>query len=84
MNARQDTIAPPDHNPAVRPALADDLLQGADDIAKFMGLSRRQAYHLAAAGRIPVFKMGAIVCARRSTILSWIAEQEAKCGGGVD
>lgn len=62
--------------------LADDLLQGADSIASYMGLSRRQAYHLVAAGRIPTFRMGATICARKSTILNWIAQQEAAQSGG--
>ena len=62
--------------------LADDLLQGADSIAKFMGVTRRQAYHFVADGRIPTFRIGAIICARKSTILNWIAQQEAAQGGG--
>ena len=68
--------------PAVPLQLADDLLQGADSIAAFMGVTRRQAYHWAAEGRIPVFKLGALICARKSTILNWIAQQEAAQGGG--
>ncbi|WP_044549851.1 hypothetical protein [Azospirillum lipoferum] len=71
-------IAPP----AAPPTLADDLLQGADSIAKFMGVTRRQAYHFVADGRIPTFRIGAIICARKSTILNWIAQQEAAQGGG--
>lgn len=62
--------------------LADDLLQGANSIAKFMGVTRRQAYHFVADGRIPTFRIGAIICARKSTILNWIAQQEAAQGGG--
>ncbi|CBS87017.1 hypothetical protein [Azospirillum lipoferum] len=58
------------------PTLADDILQGADSIAKFMGVTRRQAYHFVADGRIPTFRIGAIICARKSTILNWIADQE--------
>lgn len=64
------------------PTLADDILQGADSIAKFMGVTRRQAYHFVADGRIPTFRIGAIICARKSTILNWIAQQEAAQGGG--
>jgi hypothetical protein len=71
-------IAPP----AAPLQLADDLLQGADSIAKFMGVTRRQAYHFVADGRIPTFRIGAIICARKSTILNWIAQQEAAQGGG--
>ncbi len=39
---------------------------------------RRQVYHLARAGKLPVFKLGAILCARRSTLLAWIEAQEAR------
>ncbi|KAA0576817.1 helix-turn-helix domain-containing protein [Azospirillum sp. Sh1] len=63
--------------------LADDILKGVKDIAKFTGLTERSVYHIAAAGRLPVFKLGATICARKSTILAWIQEQEAKAGQAV-
>jgi len=56
------------------PALADDMLEGADQIAAFMGLKPRQVYHMQ--GHLPVFSIGAKLFARKSTILQWIAEQE--------
>lgn len=58
--------------------LADDLLRGADEIAAFTGTKRRQVYHLAQTSRLPVFKIGSILCARKSRIIAWIEEQEAK------
>jgi len=58
--------------------LADDLLRGADDIAAFLGLAPRAVYHAASRAALPTFRIGAILCARRSTLLAWIAEQEKK------
>lgn len=66
--------------PEVRP-LADDLLRGAGEIANFLygdARERRKVYHLAEVSKLPVFKLGAVLCARRSTLLAWIAEQEAR------
>ncbi len=60
-------------------SLSDDLLCGADAIAEFMfgdRRKRRQVYHLAQTGQLPVFKLGATLCARRSTIVEWIEAQE--------
>jgi excisionase family DNA binding protein len=47
-----------------------DLLYGMQAIADFLGVKRSVAYHLAAAHRIPTFKVGRTVCARRSRILA--------------
>ena len=63
------------------PNLGDDILRGADQIAEFLlgdGRQRRKVYHLAENSRLPVFKLGAILCARRSTLIAWIADQEMK------
>ena len=63
-----------------RGRLSDDLLKGAKEIAEFLlgdSKQRRQIYHLAQHGRLPVFKIGATICARRSTLLTWIEEQES-------
>ncbi|MBK3800976.1 DNA-binding protein [Azospirillum brasilense] len=57
-------------------ALADDMLHGADAIGSFLGLKPRQVYHQRK--RLPVFQIGAALCARKSTLLRWITEQEAK------
>ena len=66
--------------------LRDDLLEGADEISKFMfgdRSKRRRVYHLASGTKnpIPTFKMGSVICARRSTLLRWIAEQEKAAAG---
>lgn len=61
-------------------SLSDDLLKGADRIAEFLLGSpneRRKIYHLAEHSRLPVFRLGAVLCARRSTLMSWIEQQEA-------
>jgi hypothetical protein len=59
--------------------IADDLLEGAEEIARFMFGStdkRRRVYHLAARSNLPLFRLGEVICGRRSTLLAWIAEQE--------
>jgi hypothetical protein len=63
------------------PTLADDLLRGADAIATFVFGSpkhRRKVYYYAtdAKMRMPVFRIGAIICARKSTLIEWIERQE--------
>ncbi len=59
--------------------LAGDLLRGADEIAHFIfgdRGSRRKVYYLAECTRLPVFRLGAVLCARRSVLLRWIEGQE--------
>ncbi len=61
------------------PELAGDLLRGADAIAEFIfGArgSRRKVYYLAECARLPVFRLGTVLCARRSTLINWIEGQE--------
>ena len=63
------------------PRLADDLLRGAHEIAAVVFGSakhRRKIYYYAtdAKLRMPVFRIGAIICARKSTLIEWIARQE--------
>jgi hypothetical protein len=62
--------------------LADDLLRGADEIAEFIfgerGKARRKVYYLAESSHLPVFRLGSLLCARRSVLLRWIAGQESK------
>ena len=68
--------------PASPPELADDLLRGADAIAEFIfgkeRGSRRKIYYLAETSHLPVFRLGAVLCARRSVLLRWIAGQESR------
>jgi hypothetical protein len=72
-----------DRDPAALSSLANDLLRGASEIAEFVfgdPRQRRAVYHLAVEVRpecrMPVFRLGNLICARRSTLLRWIAEQE--------
>lgn len=59
--------------------LAGDLLRGADEIAQFIfgpRGGRRKVYYLAETSHLPVFRLGAVLCARRSVLMNWIARQE--------
>jgi excisionase family DNA binding protein len=53
-----------------------DLLYGVTSIAKFLGIKRRAAEHLVETKRIPYFKMGKTVCARRSKLLAAFEQLE--------
>lgn len=55
-----------------------DLLYGAAPIADFLGMTEKQARHRIERGQVPTFRIGGTVCARRSTLNAWLAEQEAK------
>ncbi len=58
-----------------------DLLRGADEIAAYLfgaATDRRKVYHLAATSKLPVFKLGSMICARRSVLLRWIEAQEGQ------
>jgi hypothetical protein len=61
------------------PNFSKDLLRGADAIAGFLfgdEKQRRKVYHLTATSNLPVFKLGSMICARKSTLLAWIKERE--------
>jgi hypothetical protein len=47
-----------------------DLLYGVPKIAAFLGLTKRATYHLVETRRIPTFKIGATICARRATLIA--------------
>ena len=67
--------------PTASSELAGDLLRGAGAIAVFLfGSSgeRRKVYHLAETSRLPTFHLGSLLCARKSVLLQWIAEQEKR------
>jgi hypothetical protein len=53
-----------------------DLLSGAESIAAFLGIKPRRVYHLAETQRLPVFRLGATLCARKSTLVKWIERME--------
>ena len=66
--------------------LASDLMRGADAIRVFLfgdtpdgkqaESNRRSVYHLADKHGLPLFKLGGVLCGRKSTILRWIEAQE--------
>ncbi|MEZ0280175.1 DNA-binding protein [Methyloceanibacter sp.] len=58
--------------------LADDLLIGADPIAKFTGMDVRAVYHAAAKGHLPTFKVGQKIAARKSELNRRLSAAEAK------
>jgi hypothetical protein len=61
--------------------LADDILRGADAIAAFIfgeRGSRRKVYYLAETSHLPVFRLGSVLCARKSVLLRWISGQESR------
>ena len=63
------------------PEFSKDLIRGAEGLAEFLfgdGKLRRKVYHLAATSNLPVFKLGSILCARRSSLLRYVTEQEAR------
>jgi hypothetical protein len=67
--------------PSPAPDFASDLLRGADEIAEFLfgdPGQRRKVYHLAEHSRLPVFRLGSVLHARRSTLLEYIAQQERR------
>jgi excisionase family DNA binding protein len=53
-----------------------DLLYGVPKIAEFLGLTPKAVYHLVASKRLPSFKIGATVCARRASLLALLAQLE--------
>ena len=68
----------------IDPPLAEDLLEGAREIATFLYGNADDVSKVRRAIRtrqIPVFKIGGTVCARRSTILRWITTQELSSFG---
>lgn len=54
----------------------EDLLFGADAIAGFLGMTRRQVYHSASMEHLPIFRIGSSLCCRKSTLIEWIVERE--------
>lgn len=65
-----------------------DILHGCDQIAHFMFKNddtqhQRKVYRLHALDKrpkFPTFKLGGVLCARRSAILKYIEDQENKNG----
>jgi hypothetical protein len=63
--------------------ISDDLLRGADEIALFMfgdARMRRRVYYYARNRNLamPVFRMGGVFCARKSSLRTWVNRQEGR------
>jgi hypothetical protein len=61
---------------AVTESVADDLMNGAEEIGQFMGESPRRTYYLLERGLIPGFKLGSKWQARKSTLIKYIEKLE--------
>lgn len=58
---------------------ADDILEGAVAIAEYLFGSRelrRKVYYLAETSQLPVFRLGSVLCARKSVLAVFIKGQE--------
>ncbi len=53
-----------------------DLLHSCAAIAEYLNIRERQARHYHQKGHLPTFKIGRSICARKSTLLRWMEEQE--------
>jgi hypothetical protein len=65
--------------PRAKDSIAGDVLYGADGIAAYLygdATQRRKIYNLVETERLPHFRLGALICARKSILLGWIADQE--------
>jgi hypothetical protein len=56
--------------------IADDLLKGAEAIAAFLGEDQRAVFYQISKGKIPHYRVGSNIRARKSVLLEWIAGQE--------
>lgn len=60
-------------------SIGNDVLLGADGVAEFLYGSadmRRKVYNLVQQRKLPHFRLGASICARKSVLLEWISRQE--------
>ncbi len=67
--------------------LADDLLEGADEIAAFMGpkWNRRRVFYAAERKYLPIFRFGNRLSARKSTLRRHVEDlEQALRDGGSD
>ena len=77
----------PSTSPISPPTLSDDLLIGAASIAGFIFGSedeRRRVYWLIERGELPIFRMGQIICVRKSTLLRTIEAREAAASNSTE
>lgn len=61
------------------PPLSEDLLEGAAEISYFLygrRGNRQRVYRAIRDRKLPIFRMGNRICARRSALMSFIRTQE--------
>lgn len=63
--------------------LAKDLLQGAQKISEYTGISPRRIYYLAEKRLLPVIRIGAVITARKSELDEYFSARN-NVGGGND
>ncbi len=63
---------------------SQDLLCGADEISEFIfgdPKYRRRVYYLAERSKLPIFRLRSQLCARKSSLLKFVEEQETRHAG---
>jgi hypothetical protein len=62
-----------------------DLLYGFEAIGEHLGITGRQAEHLASKGGLPTFRLGRRVAARKSSLAAWLSDREGgACQADLD
>lgn len=61
--------------------MGEQLIYGVAAIAKRIGMPKRACQHHIDCGRIPVFRLGKVICAGESAIDKWLREMTANGGG---
>ncbi len=64
----------------------EDKLEGAEAIAEYLfgdPAERTKVYTLVHEAKIPVFRMSRKLCARKSTLMRWIEQQEAQFSANI-
>jgi hypothetical protein len=62
--------------------LSGDILRGAPEISEFPFGDKNckpKVYYLAERGSLPLFRMGSVLCVRKSTLIDWIVAMECSC-----
>lgn len=54
------------------------VLYGVAAIATFLGIEEKACRHRVEAKQIPTFKIGRMICARPSSLRTWLAAKEAE------
>jgi excisionase family DNA binding protein len=65
--------------------VSQKIFHGAQEIADYLQISRRAAYHIITSGRLPVFRLGtAKIHARQEALDNFIEEQEQRNSTGAN